>query len=413
MLNFEKDVKAIVEEVLSLVKPDEDLKNELSSFIIPKGKLKLLAIGKAAYPMAKIAKEVLGEEISEGLVITKYGHSLGEITGIEIMEAAHPIPDENSILATKKAISLVEDMGEDDKLLFLVSGGGSSLFELPYISLGRLGELTDKLLRSGASISEINTIRKHLSRVKGGRFADICAPAKIKSIILSDVLGDDLSVIASGPAYPDISTSSQAINLLKKYDISISDREKEVLRIETPKSLDNVETKIISSVKTLCRATVEKIEKLGYRVVLLSDEVSCEAKELASLLSSIAKTHKDSTEKLAFVCGGETVVHVKGSGKGGRNQEIALAAAIGIKGLDNIAIFSLASDGTDGPTDAAGGFVTGSTYNDIERCSGHKPEFYLENNDAYHALACADALIHTGPTGTNINDVTVLLIRKK
>ncbi len=407
--DFKKEANKLIEQILKEASPDLAVKMALEGFVLPKGNLVLIAIGKAGFSMAKAAEEVLGDKISDGFVITKYGHAKSDLSYVKIREAAHPIPDEAGFKATKEVLDLVEPLNKEDKVLFLISGGGSALFELPLIEPKRLKSITDSLLRCGADIGEINTVRKHLSAVKGGRFAELCFPALVESIILSDVLGDRLDVIASAPAHPDKTTSEEALAVLSKYKIEISDEEKEAILKETPKSLANVQSKIIGSVKGLCKSARKSLEGLGYDVVFLTDRASCEAKELGYFLGNIAQTYSDTDRNLAFVCGGETLVKVKGAGKGGRNQELALAAAIVIKGLDNVALFSLASDGTDGPTDAAGGLVDGYTYEKILE-SGKKAEDYLENNDSYNALEKADALIKTGATGTNVNDVTVLLI---
>ncbi len=410
--NFEKEIEKLIENLIKEARPDFAVKRALEDFVLPKGRLILIAIGKAGYSMALSAEEVLGDKISDGFVITKYGHSQSELRYVKIREAAHPIPDEAGFKATKEVLALVEPLCKDDKVLFLVSGGGSALFELPLIASARLREISDILLKSGADIGEINTVRKHLSAVKGGRFAEICAPAQVESIILSDVLGDRLDVIASAPAYPDESTSKDALDVLEKYGIDILEEEKNVILKETPKSLSNVKSKIIASVEGLCKTAIKELECLGYQTVFLTDRASCEAKDLGYFLGNIAQTHADTDKNLAFVCGGETIVKVRGSGKGGRNQELALAAAIEIKDLPNVALFSLASDGTDGPTDAAGGIVDAFTYAKV-LASQKSPEYFLGNNDSYHALEKAGALIKTGATGTNVNDVTVLLIRDK
>lgn len=407
---FLKEVNLIVKNVLDDNKVDRSLKDALNGFQYPIGRLYLLAIGKAAYQMAKISEKVLGNAIYKGLAITKYGHGGENLKYTKVLEAGHPIPDEKSFEATKQAIDMCEDLDFNDKILFLVSGGGSALFELPLIDGKRLEEITDILLKNGAEIREINTIRKHLSAVKGGRFAKLCMPADIELVVLSDVIGDDLSLIASGSAYPDSTTISDALTVAKKYGIDFTDEEIDNINEETPKELSNVKSTIIGSVRKLCESAIIACEKLGYRPFFLTDRLSGEAREVGALLANVAQAYKDSKENIAFVCGGETIVHVKGNGKGGRNQELALAAAIGIKGISNVALFSLGSDGNDGPTDAAGGYVDGKTYKKILE-KGKKPETFLENNDAYNALDLAGGLIKTGPTGTNVNDISVLLIK--
>lgn len=279
----------------------------------------------------------------------------------------------------------------------------------------------------------MNTIRKRLSAVKGGRFAQHVAPAKIFSIVLSDIIDDPLDMIASGPACADQSTCEEALEIADRYGLKLKDSIKELLKKETPKELHNVETVISGSVSALCTAAKEACEELGYESVILTDRLDCEAKEAGAFLASIAKTHccnmqgnrcgdipqnmqqneqQKNTNKLAFIAGGETVVHLHGTGKGGRNQELALSAAIGLDGMDGVALFSIGSDGTDGPTDAAGGYVDGKT---CEMLRKHKTDIYheLRNNNAYATLEKCDGLIKTGPTGTNVNDVTVLLIEER
>jgi hydroxypyruvate reductase len=229
------------------------------------------------------------------------------------------------------------------------------------------------------------------------------------SIVLSDIIGDPLDMIASGPAVPDTSTCAQAIQISERYGLKLSDKARELLQQETPKELANVSTQITGSVKELCRAAADAVRKLGYEPVILTDRLCCEAREAGSFLGSIALSNKDLGKKTAYIAGGETIVHLKGTGKGGRNQEIALSAAELISGAQNVAVFSVGSDGTDGPTDAAGGYADGDTLTDMDK-KGINLKAFLENNDAYNALKAVDGLIITGPTGTNVNDVAVLLI---
>ena len=302
------------------------------------------------------------------------------------------------------------DLREGDTVLFLLSGGGSALFEKPLVSGEELQNITGQLLACGADIVEMNTLRKRLSAVKGGRFAQLCAPAKVFAVVLSDILGDPLDMIASGPACPDSSTCAQALAVVEKYHLTLSDAAMECLRQETPKQLDNVETQITGSVRQLCAAAAQVCRQLGYEPVILTDQLCCQAKEAGSFLASIVKTHACPEHPMAFIAGGETVVQLTGKGKGGRNQELALAAAEGIAGMDNAAVFSVGSDGTDGPTDAAGGYVDGSTRAAL-LAEGLTVHGVLADNDAYHALKKTGGLIVTGPTGTNVNDVALALVR--
>ena len=291
-----------------------------------------------------------------------------------------------------------------------MSGGGSALFEKPLLPAEELQAITQALLACGADIVEINTIRKRLSAVKGGRFARHCAPAQVFAVVLSDILGDPLDMIASGPAYPDSSSCAQALDIAKRYGLRLSERAWALLAQETPKTLENVETQITGSVRELCAAAAAACEALGYEPMILTDCLCCEAREAGSMLASIARTHARDGKNLAFLMGGETVVHLRGKGLGGRNQEIALSAALGIEGLSNALVFSVGSDGTDGPTDAAGGIADGETAQ-LMRQKGVDAVQSLNDNDAYHALDAVGGLLKTGATGTNVNDVTVLLLR--
>lgn len=399
----------IVEASIRAVLPDEAVRRALKDFH-PEGRTVLVAAGKAAWQMAHAAVAVLGH-VDGGVVVTKYNHVKGKIPGVTCCEAGHPVPDANSFASTQKALELVQGLQPEDTVLFLLSGGGSALFEKPLIPAEELQDITSQLLASGADIVEMNTIRKRLSAVKGGRFAQLCAPARVYSIVLSDILGDPLDMIASGPAYPDSSTCAQALAVAEKYGLHLTDQMRQLLGEETPKKLDNVETVITGSVRILCAAAAESCEKLGYQATVLTDQLCCQAREAGSFLASIALTHKDTDKPLAFIAGGETVVRLTGTGKGGRNQELALAAAPSIAGLDNALIFSLGSDGTDGPTNAAGGLVDGSTQARLAE-QGVSIHAVLQDNDAYHALERVGGLIQTGPTGTNVNDVAVVLLGK-
>lgn len=403
------DADAIVSAGIQAVLPDEAVHRALKQFTPGKGRTLLVAAGKAAWQMAKAAVDVLGQ-VDGGVVITKYDHVKGTIPGVHCFEAGHPVPDEAGFAATAQALTLVQNAGAEDTVLFLLSGGGSALFEKPLIPGEELQDITRQLLACGADIVEMNTLRKRLSAVKGGKFAQVCAPARVFSIVLSDILGDPLDMIASGPAYPDSSTCEQALAIAEKYNLRLSPQAKALLAEETPKTLTNVTTQITGSVRQLCAAVARKCQSLGYEPVLLTDQLCCEAREAGGFLAAIAKTHGYDRKSLAFIAGGETVVHLTGSGKGGRNQELALAAAPGIAGLPNAAVFSVGSDGTDGPTEAAGGYVDGETV-DALSAAGMDVFSVLQDNDAYHALEAVNGLILTGPTGTNVNDVAVALLR--
>ena len=399
----------IVKEAIAAVQPDAAVQRALSNMTFD-GRVLLVAAGKAAWQMAKAASDALGSRIEKGVVVTKYGHVAGPIANFDCFEAGHPVPDENSFNGTQAALDLVADLTERDTVLFLLSGGGSALFEKPLVSAKELQDITGQLLACGADITEINTIRKRLSAVKGGRFAQICWPAKVEAVILSDILGDPLDMIASGPACPDSSTAEDALRIAKKYSLEMSDAARALLNVETPKVLNNVRSQINGSVRELCAAAAKTCAALGYTPILLSDQLCCQAKEAGSFLASILKTHAHDGQSLAFIAGGETVVKLTGKGKGGRNQELALAAAAGIADMSGAAVFSVGSDGTDGPTDAAGGYVDGDTVEALQS-HGLTVDDVLQDNDAYHALSKVGGLIMTGPTGTNVNDVAVALLR--
>ena len=404
-----QDADTIIQQAIHAVLPDEAVRRALEGRAFP-GRVLLVAAGKAAWQMAHAAVNCLGDQLTAGVVVTKYDHVKGELPRCTCYEAGHPVPDQNSFRATQAALDLVAGTKPEDTVLFLLSGGGSALFEKPLIPGEELQDITGQLLACGADIVEMNTVRKRLSGVKGGRFAQACAPARVYAVVLSDILGDPLDMIASGPACPDSSTCADALAVVEKYGLKLSEAAMACLRQETPKQLDHVETRITGSVRELCSAAAAACRSLGYRPVILTDQLCCQAKEAGSFLASILKTHAGDGEPLAFLAGGETVVQLTGKGLGGRNQELALAAAPGIAGMENAAVFSVGSDGTDGPTDAAGGYVDGDTLAALAAC-GLQVHQVLADNDAYHALQAVDGLVVTGPTGTNVNDVAVALIR--
>lgn len=420
MLDLKQDMHGIIDSAIKAVLPEAAVKEALKreDFLARtrkgKGRLIVASIGKAAWRMAKAASDILGDKIS-GAVVTKYEHSMGEIKGLEIFEAGHPVLDENTLKGTQELLKHVKNLNENDTVLFLVSGGGSALFELPAegVTLADMKDITSQLLSCGADIVEMNTIRKHLSSVKGGRFAQLCSPAHVFMVVLSDVLGDRLDSIASGPAWPDASTSEEALAIVKKYDLKIKPELIKVLATETPKKLDNVTAVITGSVTALCEAACEIAKSKGYNPLVLTTTMTCEAREAGSFMASVAREVKNSGRPAkapcAIIAGGETVVHLTGHGMGGRNQEFALAAAENISGIEGIVIASLGSDGTDGPTDAAGGIVDCETAS-ILKTKGINISDVLKENDAYNALKAADALLMTGPTGTNVNDVAIALI---
>ena len=407
-----EDAKRIMEAAIQDVMPAQGVYRALDQITLPvDGKLVVIAAGKAAWEMGRAASVRLGALIDEGIIITKYGYSKRPLSRFEIYEAGHPVPDANSFLATSRALAMVEKLGEKDTVLFLLSGGGSALFEYPLVPEEELISVTEQLLGSSANIVEINTVRKRLSAVKAGRFALRCAPAHVFSVVLSDVIGDPLDMIASGPAYPDLSTSAQALDICERYGIRLSRESLFFLRERTVREIHNVTTYVTGSVRELCHSACRTAKGLGYKPVVLTSSLGCEAREAGRFLSSIAREYQDAERSYAFLAGGETMVHVKGSGRGGRNQEIALAAAEGIARCDHTCIFSFASDGVDGPTDAAGGYVDEFTMDALEKAGVHYRN-ELENNNSYEALKKVGGLLMTGPTGTKVNDLSVILIRR-
>lgn len=408
-----KDAKQIIDVAIASVQPDAAVRRALSNLVFSEH-VYIVAIGKAGWQMANAAVSYLQEngiKYEKGIVITKYHHVMGQLPRIHCVEAGHPVPDENSFKGTQEVLSMVKDLTEEDMVLFLVSGGGSALFEKPRISKKELSDITEQLLASGADIVEMNTIRKRLSEVKGGRFALACMPAMVEAVVLSDIVGDPMDMIASGPAYPDASSCADAGNIAKKYKLRLSAEAEKCLKDETPKELRNVHTQIIGSVRQLCKAAQKACKELGYKPRILAEDVTAEAREVGwdfAQLSLIKKNHAEKN-KIALIAGGETIVHLQGKGRGGRNQELAFSAMKVIAGQKDIAIFSVGSDGTDGPTDAAGGYVDGDSYEAL-RNAGLSYEEILQDNDCYHGLQAIDGLVLTGPTGTNVNDFWVALI---
>ncbi len=409
-MNLRENAMEIIHAGIHACLPDEAVRRALGGRSFDTGRVYVVALGKAAWQMAACCAEQLGERLTAGIVITKYGHSKTPIPRCVIYEAGHPVLDENSLRATQAAMDLVSGLDPTDTVILLISGGGSALFELPLIPLEELQDITQQLLACGADITRINTIRKRLSAVKGGRFAKLCQPAQVFSVVLSDILQDPLDMIASGPAYPDTSTCAQALDIVREFDLRLSEKAYRLLQQETPKELKNVKTVVTGSVTQLCKAAAAACERLGYEAKILTQTLECEARDAGTWLASLARENQHPLRPLALIAGGETVVHLTGKGKGGRNQEVALSAAAGIDGLENTLIFSVGSDGTDGPTDAAGGIVDGETAEKI-KLMGWDISEALQQNNAYPVLKAVDALVMTGPTGTNVNDVAVVLIR--
>ncbi|MDQ5828687.1 MAG: glycerate kinase [Actinomycetota bacterium] len=380
----------------------------------------VLAAGKAAGAMARAAEELLGDSIAGGLIVTKDGNEASS-ERLDVVFAAHPEPDERSVEAARRVEELARSLGEGDLLLALISGGASALLAdpAPPIELADLKQLTGALLRSGAHIGEINAVRKHVSVLKGGDLVSLAAPAKTLALILSDVVGDDISAIASGLTAPDPTTLEDAQEVLRRYEIDPPESVVEHLRVaaETPKPGDalfeGVTNVICGGGRHAAEAAARKARGLGYEPLILSTTVTGDAKAIASVYAAVIREVLESGNPApppcAVVSGGEATVTVRGAGVGGPNQEFALTLAVELDGVEGWAAFAADTDGNDGPTDAAGGIATGTTAAQI-REGGVDPEEALAANDSYAALQAGGALLVTGPTGTNVNDLRVALI---
>ena len=387
----------------------------------------VVGAGKASAQMALAVENLLGVQVSGGLINTKYEHGI-PLDRIEINECGHPVPDEAGIEGTERIIKLVEDAGEQTLVLCLVSGGGSALMPAPAdgISFGEKQETTRQLLACGATINEMNAVRKHLSKVKGGQLARVAHPATVVSLILSDVIGDPLDVIASGPTAPDASGFEDCLEIFQKYGIQgqipqgVVDRIREGVAgkvPETPKagdsSLNRCTNLVVGSNRMAVSAARDKSNGMGYHSQILSTRIEGEAREVARVFAAIGKEIRTTGQPVSppacVICGGETTVTLNGKGKGGRNQEIGLAAAIEIQGWPNLVIFSGGTDGTDGPTNAAGALADGETIDRADRMGLSAADF-LRENDSYHFFEKLDDLLLTGPTGTNVMDVALIMV---
>lgn len=410
---MKNDVLKIIGSALEAADPYKNVYNAIKRKRYRK-QITVIAVGKAACAMAQAAYDALGDKIKQGFVLTKYGHAVEMRDVFTVREAGHPVPDINSITHTNEIIEAAKKLNKNDKIVFLLSGGGSALFENPIISLETLQNMTEYMLRSGADIYEINLIRKALSNVKDGRFALMCK-CHIDCFILSDVLGDRLDMVASGPCCRTPDELSEQINVYNKYfyddvqeNLNLTRR---VFSNATTAAVKNTTLYTVGNIDSLCRGASKGAEQLGYKSIVVTSALTGETKEqtekiIADALNFKAKPH----EPTAFIYGGETTVTVHGNGRGGRNQEAALTAAIRLKNESGILFFAFGSDGTDGPTDAAGGFADGNTFEKMQNAS-IDPVQYLNNNDSYNALKAADSLIITGPTGTNVNDIFVVLVK--
>jgi glycerate 2-kinase len=381
----------------------------------------LLGVGKAAVPMAAAAADILADCLTTGVVLTKYGHAEASARAlpdsIQVIEAGHPVPDVNCLRGARAIVDLAQKAGEADLVVCLISGGGSALLTLPAgdLSLAELQQLTETLLRSGATIGEMNTVRKHLSAIKGGNLARLVSPAALVGLVLSDVIGDPLEVIASGPTAPDPTTVEDARRALARYGVPLADWEPHLR--ETPKPGDpifeTVQHVIVGSNRQAALAAAERARQLGYHTSPLGSFLEGEAREVGKVAAGLAKAvraHGDPVPPPAcLILGGETTVTVLGDGRGGRNQELALSAAIALAGWPEVLLMALATDGGDGPTDAAGAIVTGDTVGRAQAL-GLNPHAALARNDSYPFFEALGDLIQTGPTGTNVNDLLFVLV---
>ncbi len=383
----------------------------------------VVGAGKAGASMARAAERVLGARITAGLVNVKDGHTL-PLRRIELNECSHPEPDERGERGAQRIAELAAGAESGDLVLCLISGGASALLPLPAppVTLAEKRAVTALLLRAGADIHQMNAVRKHISLIKGGQLARLASPAKVGALLLSDVVGDDLDVIGSGPTAPDSSTFADAIAVIERFRLwrKIPAAVRQRLSAgaagqvdDTPKAGDpafrGVRNSIVGSNRLAVEACARRAGELGYRALILSTSITGETREIAAMHAAIARSAVESGQPVrgpaCILSGGETTVTIRGDGKGGRNQEFALAAAIGIAGLDNVLIFSAGTDGTDGPTNAAGAMADGGTL-------GRKPDAcaFLDRNDSYTYFAALGDLVITGPTNTNVMDVHIMLI---
>lgn len=391
------------------------------------GRIYVVAIGKAAARMAQTVEPILGDALTAGLAITKDEHGL-PLDRIELREASHPVPDERGVQAAQEVMALLSDTRNDDLVLCLMSGGGSALLPCPVdgVTLADKGELTRQLLACGADIAEINSLRKHLSRLKGGGLARQTAPATVVSLILSDVVGDPLDVIASGPTVPDSSTFSEAWNSLEHHGLleTVPSSIRSYLQQgcegsipDTPKPgdalFDKVTNHLIGTNRMAVEAAAQKARSLGYQTLILSTTITGETRDVAMMHGALAReihqTGQPIPRPACLLSGGETTVTLTGHGKGGRNQEFALAAAPEIAGLEGTLVLCGGTDGTDGPTDAAGALADGETLQ-RSRALGLDLQQALDGHDAYPFFAALDDLLMTGPTGTNVMDLRLVLV---
>jgi hydroxypyruvate reductase len=387
----------------------------------------LVGAGKAGGPMAKAMEQTLGDRITDGLINVKYGHT-EELSRVRLREAGHPVPDESGLEGAGAMLGLVSTAGKRDMVVCLISGGGSALLPLPVegLSLQDKQETTKALLACGATIHEVNALRKHISKIKGGGLARAVYPGTLISLMLSDVVGDDLDVIASGATVPDTSSFQECMEIIDKYDIREKVPGAVLMHIkqgvegkvpETPKPTDPVFTRtqsvVVGSNLACVAAAKEKACGLGYNTIVLSTMIEGETREVARVHAGIAKEISKSGHPIStpacVLSGGETTVTITGQGLGGRNQEFVLAAAIGLDSRAGVVVLSAGTDGTDGPTDAAGAVADSQTIQRAEALDLNPADF-LSNNDAYHFFERLGDLVKTGPTKTNVMDLRILLV---
>ncbi|MDD5723192.1 MAG: glycerate kinase [Syntrophales bacterium] len=387
----------------------------------------VVGAGKAAASMAAALENILGSHLTMGVITTKYGHGCALKT-VSLMEARHPIPDEAGVGGSRRILELLEGAGERDLVLCVISGGGSALLPLPAdgISLDDKQKTTQALLDCGADIHQINTIRKHISGIKGGRLAMAAFPATLVTLVLSDVIGDDLDVIASGPTVPDRSTFADCVEIVDRYNLTATLPAAVMAYLkggikgeytETPKpgdpAFDGACAFVIGGCALSLFAAKQKATALGYNAIILSSIMEGETREVAKGHAAIAREIQKSGNPVpvpgCIISGGETTVTIRGDGLGGRNMEFVLAAAIEIDGIDGVTLLSGGTDGTDGPTDAAGAVADGSTVRSA-RDMGIDAARYLANNDSYHFFEATGDLLITGPTMTNVMDLRVFLV---
>jgi glycerate 2-kinase len=368
-------------------------------------RLRVIGAGKASAGMAQALERVLGRRITDGCINVPDGNTV-RLRRIVLHQAGHPIPDQRGVEGARRIAQIARESGRRDLLICVISGGASALMPLPApgVTLAQKKEITRRLLASGANIQEINTVRKHMSAIKGGHLAKLAHPAMVIALILSDVIGDDLSAIGSGPTAPDPMTCADAAAVLRRYDIPLPQL------TETPKGPSRVRNLIVGSNRQSIDMAAKKASELGYRPIVLSTTIDGETREIARMHAALVREAVDRGHKhKCFLSGGETTVTIRGKGLGGRNQEFVLAATIALGKTSGVTIFSAGTDGIDGPTDAAGAVADSST---LLRACAQKldPRSFLDNNDSYHFFERVGGLVKTGPTGTNVMDVRILLI---